>query len=1108
MECPLGGLISFAMTLTVVMNKQLRLMNTMSTYRTMKNKVLLLAGICLLMVSSATSAERPFHYQPEGNSFVCINGDARFTRALYGGPTAFRLETSDRPEFALWLPGMGGNITFFLDTPQGRIDLDKTSYVCSRYTAGKRTYLIKLNPEGEGLVLIEALAGLDAEDALWKMEAFELPRGTRLGMRFGGASGKHFARNGDMGVDPDDCFDLKPDYCKGNAYSLKGSTFTVRFAQDSKQGEQTLYGCLPDGAQLTLDYIEPQCPVLTATWKVSKEPCYVCIGREPVEPYKRLAHRFADTDAAREALASRIVFKTPDEYLNPLGGALTVAADGIWDGKTWQHGAVGWRMPLTGWRAAYAGDCLGWHDRARAHFNAYAASQVTDVEPTIPHPSQDAALNMARAEKQWGTQMYSNGYICRNPESNDQMHHYDMNLCYVDELLWHLQWTGDLQYAAEIFPVIENSLAWEKRNFDPDDDGLYDAYCCIWASDGLYYSGGAVTHSSAMNLRANRLAAVLAEALGMKEKAASYHAEARKTADALASVLWNDEQGVWAECRDRMGYARQHPYPALWTVYHAIDSEVGTSAQRYSATQYVDREIPHIPVTDDLHTLSTSMWQPYGWSINNVAFAEVMNMALAYWEVGRYEEGYRLLQASVVDGMYMGNSPGNFGQISYYDAARHEAYRDSGDPIGVASRAFIEGLYGVVPDRLNDQILLRPGFPADWNDASLVTPDIRYDFRRKGTTDTYTIHLSEHFRAELLMLRLRARYDYLVSATVNGQGASWQPVPDAVGCPMVEIPVFTDGKGDFEISVRWAGSPLDLSLSAGDDFEPAQQGQMMWTRPARVREATPFNPGTIEMGDFEEVLSGQLEQVRFDVLLNDSVTNIFRPRYLSPRPPYTTLQIPVTGIGEWCHPQVDFKVDDTAMREGDVFHSAVGVPFRTPAKGNNIVFTSLWDNFPAQTVIPLWGRATHAYLLMAGTTNAMQSRVDNAVLRVRYVDGTVDSLLLVNPETWCPMEQDYYCDGLAFPLRAPRPRRVMLSSGLISTVPSEVLTADGNEMPSVSETSAIDTNSTGLFGNTLPGGAGQLLDLHLQPRKELLCLELETLSNDIVVGIMAVTLQR
>ena len=125
---------------------------------------------------------------------------------------------------------------------------------------------------------------------------------------------------------------------------------------------------------------------------------------------------------------------------------------------------------------------------------------------------------MARAEKRWGTQMYSNGYICRFPDRNDVMHHYDMNLNYIDGLLWHLSYDADRRKLEEFWPVLKSHLAWEKRNFDPDGDHLYDAYCCIWASDALYYNGGAVTHSSAYNYRGNLLAARIAELLGHDSK--------------------------------------------------------------------------------------------------------------------------------------------------------------------------------------------------------------------------------------------------------------------------------------------------------------------------------------------------------------------------------------------------------------------------------------------------------------------------------------------------------------------------------------------------------------------------------------------------------------
>ncbi|MDE6653235.1 MAG: DUF4450 domain-containing protein, partial [Muribaculaceae bacterium] len=346
---------------------------------------------------------------------------------------------------------------------------------------------------------------------------------------------------------------------------------------------------------------------------------------------------------------------------------------------------------------------------------------------------------LARARKEWGAQMYSNGYICRNPQKNNVMHHYDMNLCYIDELLWHLQWTGDTAYARQIWPVIESSLAWEKRNFDPDDDGLYDAYCCIWASDALYYNSGAVTHSSAYNYRAHRLAAEIADIIG--EDSAPYREEAEKILSAMNSTLWMDDKGTWAEFKDRMGNGTLHTHPGLWTIYHAIDGGTASAEQAYKATRYIDANIPHIKVdAEGLHddigyeVVSTTDWMPYAWSINNVAFAEIYNTALAYWQAGRADEAFRLMKSAMMDGMFIGNSPGNIGQISHYDAARGECYRDFADPVGVMSRAVVEGLFGFSPELLSRRITLRPGFPSDWSHAAIEHPEFSLIFTTDGTS--------------------------------------------------------------------------------------------------------------------------------------------------------------------------------------------------------------------------------------------------------------------------------------------------------------------------------------------------------------------------------------
>ena len=196
--------------------------------------------------------------------------------------------------------------------------------------------------------------------------------------------------------------------------------------------------------------------------------------------------------------------------------------------------------------------------------------------------------------------MYSNGYICRNPERDNQMHHYDMNLNYIDELLWHFNYDADTAYMRKMWPVITAHIEWEKRNYDPDNDGLYDAYCCIWASDALYYNSGAVTHSSAYNYRCNKLAARIAEIIGGDSK--PYREEAEKIINAMNSRLWLEKEGHWVEYEDMMGLKRKHKSAAVWSVYTPIDCGAGTPEQFYRATRYVDNEIPHIPVIADGNT--------------------------------------------------------------------------------------------------------------------------------------------------------------------------------------------------------------------------------------------------------------------------------------------------------------------------------------------------------------------------------------------------------------------------------------------------------------------------------------------------------------------------
>ena len=249
-----------------------------------------------------------------------------------------------------------------------------------------------------------------------------------------------------------------------------------------------------------------------------------------------------------------------------------------------------------------------------------------------------------------------------------------------------------------------------------------------------------MTHSSAYNYRANLLAARIAELLG--EDGTAYKKEAEAILKAMNDRLWvasnhNSQnsslntEGHWAEYEDAMGLKRRHESAALWSIYTPIDCGAGTPEQFYQATKYVDTEIPHIYIEGTgKYTIATSNWMPYAWSINNVAPAEVMHTALAYFQAGRNDAGYDLLKANVLDNMYFGQSPANFGQTSALDAARGECYRDFGDVIGISSRALIQGLFGIIPNALYGECIIRPGFPTKWEKVQVRTPYLEYKYNK------------------------------------------------------------------------------------------------------------------------------------------------------------------------------------------------------------------------------------------------------------------------------------------------------------------------------------------------------------------------------------------
>ena len=283
-----------------------------------------------------------------------------------------------------------------------------------------------------------------------------------------------------------------------------------------------------------------------------------------------------------------------------------------------------------------------------------------------------------------------------------------------------------------------------------------------------------------------------------------------------------------------------------------------------------------------------------------------------------------------------------------------------------------------------------------------------------------------------------------------------------------------------------AAATLEIVLNWSGETPAAKPGP----------EIAPVAPEKVASFDWHRKFAAAdtFETVNLAPYFNDRVTQIFRNDYRTPRSPFASLAAPKQGIGGWCEPNASFDVDDAGLRSLAANHGGKiilpdGIPLATPGDpgAKNIIFTSQWDNYPRAVSVPLAGKAARAFLLLAGSTGALQSRFDNGEIRVAYADGTEQTMALRNPDNWWPIDQDYFVDDYAFRRAGPLPPRVDLRTGNLRLL--DAMTFKGQ-------------------GGKIPGGAATVLELPLDPAKALKSLTVRALANEVVVGLMSVTLAR
>lgn len=725
--------------------------------------------------------------------------------------------------------------------------------------------------------------------------------------------------------------------------------------------------------------------------------------------------------------------KTPDSSLDLTIAPTVIALDASYHRNSFHHGSFEYHSPFLGWRGWYAPTALGWNDRVEAVMSAHLNQIVkkADGEERIWYDGtgardswDDGPSPYHNIENSYGFLPYFLGV---------DMAYYNMQECAFDMMLYHIEWSGNLEIARRYFDEFCMMLDWEERIFDPDNDGLYQNFLNTWISDGHSYNGAGCAQASAYNYRANIVMAKIAEKLGLPSDVFTKRAD--KIKRAINEKLWLKNSGVIAESIDTIGNCLIHPSPELSTTYLAIDCDVVDAFQSYTMLKYTENYIKSIVTPGSGGRLAySSNWYPKKYSTCGIFPAENAHLALSYFKLGLKEMGKKIVDG-IVDCCFTGKSPG---MIMHVQTALGvgDGSLDFTDVASMYLRLIVEGLFGIRINSLDKSVIIAPNFPDDWETASISLKDISLIYNQKGKQEIYEIYCD---RTERKCIRIPMKSSCVDAVFLDGEPVAYEiePAPNN-SFIMIE----TNKVGRFQLRVIHggdsvpklnfvnrvlAGNEIVFEIIDGEFIELKDASDTLENITvvgnkiyAKVKDIAGHHTLFIRASknEYDAWLAADYEILKKDVkkeslpenpfepidiseFFNCHMTEIHNQEYLSPRPEGYSIGTHPNGryAWEWNHKGHNMVyVDDSTLRNANgLIHTPSGIPFITPAENKNIVCVSLWDNFPTEITIPLSGSGQELAILYAATTNAMQTQVENVRITVTYEDGETEEKKLIYP---------------------------------------------------------------------------------------------------------------
>jgi hypothetical protein len=821
---------------------------------------------------------------------------------------------------------------------------------------------------------------------------------------------------------------------------------------------------------------------------------------------------FSAAKQRNDLLNNRLTIQTPDKYFDAVAKATVAAIDGTWYPPVFHHGAMQWNMRFPGWRVLCGASVLGWHDRLKNEAAFYISSQITESDKKIPMADSSLLMTIQHPDSRF----FGEGYI------NKDQNFYNMQSQFFDQLIDEYRMTNDPQLIKILAPALELHLQWIQDCFDPDNDGIYESYLNTWPTDSQWYNGGGTAEETSYAYKAHLAARDMALQSG-NQKSAYYHSFImEKIQKSFFKNLWIDSLGYSGSYREQGGHNRLHTNPWLYSIFLPIDANLVSREQAVASLYYTESDLQNDRMPAGGRTVWTSNWVPGIWSVRENWPGDNYALAQSYFQSGLADQAWDLMRGSFMHYAFDHLTPGNLGGV--------QGGVDFGDCMQPFIRAVVEGMFGFHPDFPNRKVILSPTLPTNWDHAKLDVPDYRMDFFRDSGQLNFNFKIRQ---PAMLEIYLPVRSGKIQSVTLNGNPVEWQWVP-GYGEGIIQIKTLSMDKASVVIETGKTVTyhpPQELAVQTGDDFrvevdadsvldisDPQHVFKEWQIREKTIHAILNDNPGNhsffvrVNEGDAPQwrvfhvhVRNMQREEtekekytseippgihwkkIRIDSLYNADLSKIYQQKYLSPRPNTVSARLGTDGYSAWTFPYwkirpPEIKTDSVKylLQTKNELKTKQGIPFYWNDKTRNITFTSLWDNFPSAVSFPVNDSGKVCYFLICGSTNVMQCQIANAFLKLTYASGDVDTLALIPPVNYWNLSS---------------------------------ISGNGGGPGQTSSNDYLSPRDKFCMPEKLPEtvGLGQncramLLNLKMRPGLELKSVTLETVSQEVVVGLMGITI--